>query len=362
MKPAASGFRVAVVGASSLLGKELLAVLQERQFPISRLVTPNALDNGEPDLPVLDLGAGLEATVAEADVGESDLDFVFLAAPFSPPTKKGIQETHDLPFLQSVQRLAAATHCKVIDLCECLAAEKGGRVSVPFLDRTAVLKEEGAFAPSSRFHASAHPATIVISAVLLRLSLKFAIDRVAVEIFDPVSEIGPKAIDELQKQTMNLLSFQKIPQMVFGTQLAFNLLPRLGRTRGQHFTEITGQLRRELASYLGGRAPLPALRVVYSPVFHSLACSLYVELVEEATLEALTQVLAGEPISLRKATDTPPSQVDVSGSSEIVVDALTIDATHPRGLWIWAAADNLRLAAVNAVQIAEGLKQEVRIQ
>ena len=88
MKASGGGFRVAVVGASSLLGKELLAVLKERQFPISRLVTPNVIAADEPDLPVLDLSDVLEPVVAETDVGEADLDIVFLAAPLPSGSKK----------------------------------------------------------------------------------------------------------------------------------------------------------------------------------------------------------------------------------------------------------------------------------
>lgn len=355
MKAPGSGFRVAVVGASSLLGKELLAVLKERQFPISRLVTPNVIAADEPDLPVLDLSDVLEPVVAETDVGESDLDIVFLAATLPSGSKKGRTETEDLPFLQSPKRLAAATRCQVIDLSECLAGETGGALSVPILDRITTVPPEPA--TEARFFISAHPATIILTTILLRLAGRFPIKSAVGEIFDPVSEIGAQAIDELQKQTLNLLSFQKIPQKVFGTQLAFNLLPRLGHRAG-----LANHVQKEMAGLLGCCAPLPALRAVYGPVFHSLACSLYVELVQPATAEALTQILAGAPISVRKASEGPPSQVAVAGSDEIVLDALTTDGSHAGGVWIWAAADNLRLAALNAVEIAESLGATARLQ
>ena len=362
MNKAAGGFRVAVTGASSLMGKELLAVLKERQFPISRLVTPGALDDAEPDLPVLDLSGGLEAVVTEADVGESDLDFVFLAGPLRPAGKKPAPENDATPFLGSSKRLASATRCKVIDMSESLAGEPGGVLTVPFLDRAAAREAGMTTEATSGFFASAHPATIVISAILLRLAARYPMKTVVAQVFGPVSEIGSQAIDELQKQTLNLLSFQKIPQTVFGTQLAFNLLPRFGRSRSAHIVNLESRVQKEIASYLGGRVPSPALRVIYGPVFHSLACSIYVELVQPATTEALTQALAGEPIRVRKVSEPPPTQVEVAGSSEIIVDALTPDSGHSDGLWIWAAVDNLRLAAVNAVEIAESFKQDIRLQ
>lgn len=365
MKTSAGGFRVAVIGASSLLGKELLAVLEARKFPVSRLITPGTLEDAEPDLPVLDLSGGLEAAVAEADVGESDLDFVFLAAPIRHPAKKGTAEAaHDSSFLQSTRRLAAATRCKVIDLSGCLTGESGGVLRVPFLDGVMKSGSGPESGEAARFIVSAHPATIIISSILLRLGTRFPIQRVVVQVFGPVSEIGTQAIDELQKQTMNLLTFQKIPQTVFGTQLAFNLLPRLGRSRSLRTADLGSQIQKELAGYLGQRVTLPALRVVYGPVFHSLACSLYIELVHSASLEALTEVLAGEPLTIRKASEAPPTQVEVAGSGEILVDALAPDAVHPEGVWIWGAADNLRLAALNAVEIAENLNvhERTRIQ
>jgi aspartate-semialdehyde dehydrogenase len=360
MNRVAGGFRVAVIGASSLLGKELLAILKERQFPISRLVTPGALDDAEPDLPVLDLSGGLEAVVTESDVGESDLDFVFLAGPLRPSAKKAAPENDATPFLGSSKRLASATLCKVIDMSESLAGEPGGVLSVPFLDRGAVPEDRRTADPASRFFVSAHPATIVISALLLRLAARYPMKIVVAQVFGPVSEIGSQAIDELQKQTLNLLSFQKIPQAVFGTQLAFNLLPRFGRSQSPHITNLESRVQKEMADYLGRRVPSPALRVIYGPVFHSLACSIYVEMVQPATPEALAQALAGEPIRVRKTSEPPPSQVEVSGSSEIIVDALTPDAGHSDGVWIWAAVDNLRLAAVNAVEIAESLNDQER--
>lgn len=359
MKTSAGGFRVGVVGASSLLGKELMAVLEERKFPISRLVTPGSFDDSEPDLPVLDLSGGLEAAVAEADVGESDLDIVFLAAPIHHSAKKESVDTTDNPsFLQSARRLAAATRCKVIDLCGCLAEESGGTLGVPFLGRNSISSAGPRDSVRPRFLISARSPTIMIAAIILRLAERFPIKNMVAQVFQPVSEIGTQAIDELQKQTLNLLSFQKIPKAVFGTQLAFNLLPRLGHPRGASPKSSEGQLLSELAVLLGPNIPLPALRILYAPVFHSLGCSLFVEFDPPAALDALTQRLAGEPIHIRKTSERPPTQVEVAGSGDIVLDAPMPDGAHPGGVWIWAAADNLRLAAVNAVEIAESLDEK----
>jgi len=92
------------------------------------------------------------------------------------------------------------------------------------------------------------------------------------------------------------------------------------------------------------------------PVFHSLAVSLYVETDPPAAPEKVGVALMGERIELRRHAHDSPTPVEVAGSDQILVDSLTADPDHPGGMWIWAVADNLRLAAVNAVEIAESLR------
>jgi len=358
MSSAGQGYRVAVIGAGSLLGKEVIAVLKERDFPTARLVTPDALDEEEPDLPVLDLMGDGAARFADADAGDADLDFAFLAGPLAMGSK--ISAGGDsLPFLQSAKQLAAATQCTVIDLRDSLTGESGGILLIPVLDRAGVpsASVERKNPAASRFVISAHPATIVLSTILLRLASRVTLQRVVAHVFGAASEIGSHGIEELQRQTSSLLSFQKLPQSVFGAQLAFNLLPRLGRGRKVQ-PGLESRIQAELVLYLGGRVPAPALRVIQVPVFHSMACSLYVELSQPAAPELLSQSLAGAPIQLRKSTEPAPTQVEVSGSDDIIVDAILPDGQHSAGYWIWAAADNLRLAALNAVEIAENMAGE----
>ena len=207
----------------------------------------------------------------------------------------------------------------------------------------------------TRIVAAAHPVTIIISALLLRLASKAQISTAVAQVLSPASHLGPRAIEELQKQTVNLLSFQKIPRGIFGSQLAFNLLPRLAGSGAGPLEHLEKRVRGELGPSLSGRAPLPALRVLQSAVFYSTSVSLYVETARPLTPAQAAHALAGEPFRVSRASDRPPSQVEVTGSAEILLDSITADANHPNGLWIWAVADNLRLAATNAVLIAEKL-------
>lgn len=364
MKLPRQGFTVGVVGAASLLGKELLAILQERRFPVARLVAAED-EAGEQAMPVVDLREGLEPAIAEEALDEEEFDFVFVAAPPRPSAPKSPTPSEDAPFLRSAAKLARATHSKVIDLGSGLAGQPGGTVRIPFLERGRLARPkitDGARAGKTRYFISADPASLLVSTLLLRLAARFTLISAVVQVFSPASEIGPQAVEELQRQTSSLLSFQKLPEEVFGQQIAFNLLPRLGggRTKGAALAAVEARLRNQLCSYLAGRVPMPALRIFQAPVFHSVAVSLYVEMPEAVSVKALTDTLKGEKTELRRSGDSPPSQVEASGSSDILVDTLTPDASRPNGVWIWAVADNLRLAAVNAIEIAETLSDRAR--
>ncbi len=389
MKSAAQGYQVAVVGASSLLGKELLAVLEERTFPVSRLVRFEA-DDEEPSLPIVDLREHSQIMVADEDVDEAELDFVFLAARAFPDggespflrralDGQGLRQPHNTQVSPSGTRLgpggppasrglrpslqgdATENRCVVIDLGEGLAEVRGGVLSIPFLDQNAIggrdvashIEKRGEAHP--RIIIAPHSGTIVISTLLLRIAARFVLKSAVAQVFSPASDIGTRAIEELQKQTINLLSFQKIPRGVFGAQMAFNLLPRLGRTNRDGLNKLENHIRNQLRHYLGGRAPLPALRFFQVPVFYSLAVSLYVEMDQPIAPEKLGQALTGGRIRVRRFSEPAPSQVEATGTGDILVDAIAPDAGHAAGIWIWAAVDNLRLAAENAVEIAEGL-------
>jgi aspartate-semialdehyde dehydrogenase len=358
MKPGKEGYRVAVVGASSLLGKELVAVLEQGKFPVSRLLT-FAADEGEPELPIIDLSAAAAAVVEETQISEGELDFAFLTA-----------RLPQLPAcLRSWQQQGSAAPCLVIDVVgEGLGA--GGDsspgavagsedlVGIPFLDRRYPVA--GVHSAATRLHVSPHPAVIVISTLLLRLAARFSLKSAVAQVFISASESGSRGVEELQRQTVNILSFQKIPNQIFGAQLAFNLLSRLGRSGKGEMAALEARLRRQLHQYLGGRAPLPAVRLFTVPVFYSVGVSLYVETAEPLTTEAATAALAGERIKVRRSTLDAPTHVEAAGSSDILIDSISLDAEHPHGLWLWAVADNLHLAAINAVELAASLREQAR--
>ena len=115
---------------------------------------------------------------------------MFLAGPLPPAPDKMTEEAGGLLFLQSSKRLAAATRCKVIDLRETLAGESGGVLRIPSLERHDAAKAQRDVSIPSGFSISAHPATIVISTIVLRLVARFPVASVVAHVFGPASEIG----------------------------------------------------------------------------------------------------------------------------------------------------------------------------
>jgi len=345
MIPGETGFSVALVGASSLLGRELRSVIRERRFPVARLVELEAgmSADAEPELPVLDIEKDEAAEFLASQASVSGIDLAFLTAPTDP----------------AQALLASGLPPLVIDLDGGLAEPEREPPQIAFVElhEGSGLKPVALGTPhaGTRIVAAAHPVTTMLTVLLLRLASKAEIRTAVAQVLNPASHLGPRGIDELQKQTVNLLSFQKIPRAIFGSQLAFNLLPRLAGSGSVPLEHLEKRVRGELSSSLVGRAPLPALRLLQSAVFYSTGVSLYVETAQPLTPAQAAHALAGEPVRVSRVSDRPPSQVEVTGSAEILLDSITADAARPNGLWIWAVADNLRLAATNAVQIAEKL-------
>ena len=96
---------------------------------------------------------------------------------------------------------------------------------------------------------------------------------------------GRAAVDELQQQTVNLLSFQPVPKDQFDAQTAFNLLPSLGESAPLSLADIQVRIQRDLRAITGDRLPVPLLQVIQAPVFHGFTLSLFLDFREPVELE-----------------------------------------------------------------------------
>jgi aspartate-semialdehyde dehydrogenase len=168
-----------------------------------------------------------------------------------------------------------------------------------------------------------------------------------------VSERGAEGIEELEAQTVKLLSFQPIVKTVFDAQVAFNLLDRYGAESAEKLGDSRTIISRTVAEYLSGRAPIPAIQLVQAPLFYGYAFSACAEFAAAPDLLAIEIELEAAGFKFTPANDTAPSNVSAAGELRPVMSRLERDANRPNAVWIWGAVDNVKLAAANAVAIAD---------
>ena len=194
-------------------------------------------------------------------------------------------------------------------------------------------------------------AAISISAALASAGL----ERLVVTVLQPVSERGPEAIEELENQVVKLLSFQPVAQTVFDTQVGFNMLSSYGPESREKLADARTRIAGESRRYLAGRAPAAAIMLVQAPVFHSHSFTAYAEFKVPPALDDLADRLQRAGLKLASATDEPPTNVSVAGESRPVLRQPERDPSIETGVWLWGAADNLRVPCATAVAIAEKL-------
>jgi aspartate-semialdehyde dehydrogenase len=114
-------------------------------------------------------------------------------------------------------------------------------------------------------------------------------------------------------------------------------------------------VRRHYRKLAGALAPEPALMVLQGPVFHGQTLGVYLEMEQLVDLERFSQALAGDHVTVANVGDeSQPDNVNTAGQPNILV-SVKGDAARPNGIWLWAAADNLRITAITAVECAESM-------
>jgi len=328
-------YRVAIVGAASLKGKEVAEVLDERNFPS---LDVKLLDDDE------SLGQ-LEAVKDEVTFIQSvrasefeHMDFTFFASD-DECTRRNWQQ---------VRKSGSA----IVDLSYALEDDVGAVVRAPWVER----QLGQGFAPELQPGPAvvAHPVAMVLALLLARLHAVSPIKRVVATALEPASEHGQKGMDELHEQTVNLLSFQPLPKKVFDVQIAFNLVARYGQQSTPALAKVTERVMKHYKKIAGDRAPVPSLVMLQAPVFHGHAFSLHVQFEQPTKAAQASSALTGEHVSVIAESEEAPNNVNAAGQGDILV-SVNPDPTDADSVWLWAASDNLRVAAVTAVEVAESM-------
>ena len=328
-------YRAAIVGAASLKGKELAELLNERNFPAADI---RLLDDDE-SLGQLE-AMGDEISFIQRVRAEQfeNVDFTFFASD-QESTRRSWRDARD----------AGST---IIDLSAVLEDQPGATVRSLWIER-----ERGQVAPPELQPGpcvTAHPVAIALALLLLRARKAGAIQRVVATVFEPASEHGQRGMDELHQQTVNLLSFQPLPREVFDAQVAFNLISRYGQKSHPALDSVEARVLRHYRLIAGGDAPQPSLMLLQAPIFHGHALALFLEMEAAVDLAELSRALTGDHVMVAGSDEDAPSNVSSAGQSDIQL-WLKPDPLQPTGVWLWAAADNLRISALTAVECAESL-------
>ncbi len=322
----------AIVGGESLLGKELRELLEASDLGVA--VTLIASEESE-DTSVIT--RGLEEPLVMSSLQAADLasaKAVMLAGK-AESSRKVYEQT----------RSSAAGAPVLIDLTGALEDRPETRLRAPMVEPSQIRA-------TNAVQSVAHPAAIALALFLIQVQRSAKIQRSVVQIFEPVSERGQAGLDELQKQTVGLLSFKPLQKDVYDAQISFNMLAQYGSESPHSLEAIELKIDRHLASLLAGAVPMPSLRLIQAPVFHGYSISLWVEFEANVDVEAIERGLATSRIDVRGKEHEPPTNVGVAGQSGITVGAIAPDRNQPRACWFWVVADNLRILAENAVEVA----------
>lgn len=333
--------RAGVVGASTLLGKELVSEINDSAAAAWDL---SLLDAGEESQGQL-TSAGDEAYVINALSKEAlgGLDVVFFA---------------DVPAItEEYAGKVLKDGAAVVDLTGALRGREGFVLRSPWVEASARpdLTTTGVAAP--------HPAAVMLALVAERLGRRFGRVEMAATVLEPASQAGSAGVDELHQQTVSLLSFQELPKKVFDAQVAFNVQGALGDEGEVRLADTRRQVRADALALLGGQWQGEVqVNLLQAPVFHGYVVSAYVRCAQPAAEEELRAALAGMPVASERELE--PSNQAAAESGELLV-SVRANAEEGSGAWILLAADNLRLTARNAVAAAlelAALRPAARVQ
>jgi len=328
-------YRAAIVGAASLKGKEVAEVLNERNFPAADI---RLLDDDE-SLGQLE-AMGDEISFIQRVRAEQfeKVDFTFFASD-QESTRRSWKDARD-------------AGSAILDMSAVLEDVAGATVRSLWIERERGQAVRPELQPGPCV--TAHPVAVTLALLLLRAKRAGTIRRAAATIFEPASEHGQRGMDELHQQTVNLLSFQPLPKDVFDAQVAFNMVARYGPKSQPALDSVEARVLRHYRKIAGDEVLQPALFLLQAPIFHGHALAVFVEMDSAVDVSALASFLSGDHVTIIGTEQDAPSNVSSAGQADIQL-LVKADPVQPNGVWLWAAADNLRLSALTAVECAESM-------
>jgi len=326
---------VAVVGATGVVGNEMIAVLEERKFPVGKLRLFASERSEGKTLEFRDKAVAVEI------LGEKVFHGIDIAL-FSAGAERSL---HYAPF-------AAKAGCVVVDNSSAWRMDPEVPLVVPEVNPHDLKWHKGIIA-------NPNCSTIQMVVVLKPIHDAAIIKRIVVTTFQSVSGTGRKAIDELLHQTSDILNFKDIKMNVYPHQIAFNCLPHIDKFMEDGYTKEEIKMVNETIKIMGDDSIRITATTVRVPVFRGHSESINIETEKKLTANKVRAILSSAPGII--VYDAPeknvyPLPVYAAGKDEVYVGRIREDHSIENGINMWIVSDNLRKgAALNAVQIAEKL-------
>ena len=327
---------VAVVGATGAVGRTLLQVLQERNFPVKQVI---ALASSR------SVGQHIQYAYDELEVQDlATFDFTGVdIALFSAGS--AVSKTY-VP-------KAAAAGAVVIDNTSCFRYEKDVPLVVPEVNPEAIAQYT-----QRSIIANPNCSTIQMVVALKPIYDAVGIQRINVVTYQAVSGTGQKAIEEMIQQYRELLNGHPPSAEIYPYQIAFNLIPHIDDFQENAYTKEEMKMVWETQKIFSDPHILVNPTAVRVPVLYGHSEAIHLELKSPLSAAKARELLEKSPgivvVDHPQKNAYPMPVIHASGHDEVFVGRIRNDISHPMGLNLWVVADNTRKgAATNAVQIAE---------
>jgi aspartate-semialdehyde dehydrogenase len=330
------GFKVAVVGATGNVGREMLAILAERSFPADEVIPLASRKSQGVDVSYGDRTLKCRA-LDHHDFADIDICLMSAGSTVSKEYSPRI----------------AAKGAVVIDNSSCWRYDADVPLVVPEVN-------PGALADFRKRGIIANPncSTVQLVVALKPLHDHARIKRVVVSTYQSVSGAGKDAMDELFAQTKAVFTAGEIETKKFPKRIAFNLIPQIDVFMEDGFTKEEWKMMAETKKILDPKIKLVAT-CVRVPVFVGHSEAVNIEFEEPISVEEARQILARAPGCIVLDRREPGGYVtpyEAAGEDATYISRIREDATVENGLVLWCVSDNLRKgAALNTIQIAETL-------
>ena len=330
------GYKVAVVGATGNVGREMLNILAERQFPADQVI---ALASSR--------SIGTEVSYGDKTLKCKQLDhYDFADTDICLMSAGGDTSKEWSPRI-------GAQKCVVIDNSSAFRYDQDVPLIVPEVNADAV-------AGFTKKYIIANPncSTAQLVVALKPLHDFATITRVVVSTYQSVSGAGKEGMDELDRQTKALYSLGDVQIKKFPKRIAFNLIPHIDVFMEDGYTKEEWKMMVETKKILDPKIKLTAT-CVRVPVFISHSEAVNVEFEKPISVEEARKILRAAPGVLVIDKHEPGGYItphEAAGEDATYISRIREDATVENGLTFWCVSDNLRKgAALNAIQIAETL-------